>query len=325
MLQTISINYVLRRCVMKPQAILLPLIVCSAPVLAQENKAGLWHSGLYAGINAGFGVGTSSSVPTMSYPVIDGFPASFNNVPDPSLVVQKSPIFGGSALANTGIASVNQSGVIGGGQIGYNYLLTDRIIIGAETDFQGSGIGGSGRSTNAAIQNGFVTYPYGSLDVSGVSYGMNNLNTNIEWIGTVRGRAGALVTNSVLIFGTGGLAYASISGQSVNSQQYATNVSSKNIIYGDEYYGSSGPYFPGYSSNHSINTGWTVGGGAEWMASSNWSLKAEALYYDLGKMSLSAPTVVGDYYRPWVMNYTTSAFKYDGVIARFGLNYHFGK
>lgn len=310
---------------MKRLAVLFFAVLFAAPILAQDNNSGLWRSGIYAGVNAGFGVGTSSSVPTMSYPVIDGFPSSFNNVPDPSLIVQKSPTFGISALANTGIASVNQSGVIGGGQIGYNYFLTDQIIVGAETDFQGSGIAGSGKSTNAAIQNGLVTYPYGSLDVSGVSYGMNNLNTNIEWMGTVKGRAGVLVTNSVLIFATGGLAYGSISAQSINSQQYAFNVSSKNINFGDEYYGWPVLYFPGYSNNHSINSGWTAGGGTEWMASSNWSLKAEALYYDLGKMSLSAPTVVGQYYMPLTMNYTTSTFKYEGVIARFGLNYHFEK
>lgn len=310
---------------MKRLAVLFFSVLFAAPALAQDNAPGLWHSGIYAGINAGFGVGTSSFVPTMSYPVIDGFPSSFNNVPDPSLIVQRPIIFGISALANTGTAVVNQSGVIGGGQIGYNYLMTDRIIVGAETDFEGSGISGSGKSIGAANQSGFVTYPNGSISVSSTSFGTNNLNTNIEWIGTVRGRAGALVTNSVLIFASGGLAYGSIYGQSINSQQYATNVSSKNIIYGDEYYGLSMPYFPGHSNNHSINTGWTAGGGAEWMASTNWSLKAEALYYDIGKMSLSAPTVVGQYYMPLTMNYTTSAFKYDGVIARFGLNYHFGK
>lgn len=303
---------------------LLLAISCASPALAQESNTTLWRSGVYAGINAGFGVGTSSSVSTRSYPVIDRFPFSFNNVPDPSLIVQKPVVFGVSALANTGIASVNQSGVIGGGQIGYNYLLNDRVVIGAEADFQGSGIAGSGHSTDAAIQNGLATYPYGSLDVSGVSYGMNNINTNIDWIGTARGRAGALITNNILLFATGGIAYASISGKSINSEQYVFNVLSKNIIYGDESYGSSVPYFPGYSGNNAINAGWTVGGGTEWMASNNWSLKAEALYYYLGNSNLSAPAIVGEYYNPLVLNYTTTAIKYDGIIARFGLNYHFG-
>jgi len=309
---------------MTKKAILLLAISCASPALAQESNTTLWRSGVYAGINAGFGVGTNSSVSTRSYPVIDVFPSSFNNVPDPSLIVQKRVVFGVSALANTGIASVNQSGVIGGGQIGYNYLLNDRIVIGAETDFQGSGISGSGQSTNAAIQNGFITYPNGSLDVSGVSYGMNNINTNIDWIGTARGRAGALISSNILIFATGGLAYASVSGKSINSEQYAFNMLSKNIIFGDEASSSSMRYFPGYSSNHVINAGWTVGGGAEWMASNNWSLKAEALYYDLGKSNLAAPAIVGEYYNPLVLNYTTTAINYDGVIARFGLNYHFG-
>jgi outer membrane immunogenic protein len=31
--------------------------------------------------------------------------------------------------------------------------------------------------------------------------------------------------------------------------------------------------------------GWTAGGGLEWMGSPNWSVKAEYLYYDLGKIA----------------------------------------
>jgi outer membrane immunogenic protein len=33
-------------------------------------------------------------------------------------------------------------------------------------------------------------------------------------------------------------------------------------------------------------SGWTAGGGLEWMFMQNWSLKAEALYWDLGRMNV---------------------------------------
>jgi outer membrane immunogenic protein len=36
------------------------------------------------------------------------------------------------------------------------------------------------------------------------------LDQSLEWFGTVRGRAGVLVTPQVLLYGTGGLAYGSI-------------------------------------------------------------------------------------------------------------------
>ena len=34
--------------------------------------------------------------------------------------------------------------------------------------------------------------------------------------------------------------------------------------------------------NNTTLTGWTVGGGVEWLLNPNWSVKVEYLYYDFG-------------------------------------------
>ncbi len=96
---------------------------------------------------------------------------------------------------------------------------------------------------------------------------------SLDYLGTVRGRIGYLVTPTLLLYGTGGLAYGG-----ANS---STSV----------FQGISGPTFGittafGTAGSYSDTlVGWTAGGGLEWMFAPNWSAKLEYLYYDLGTAS----------------------------------------
>ena len=77
----------------------------------------------------------------------------------------------------------NTGGVIGGAQIGYNYRWMPLIVVGVETDFQGSGVGSSGLGATRSV----------------------------DWFGTVRGRAGVSMLNGqLLVYGTGGFAYGDL-------------------------------------------------------------------------------------------------------------------
>jgi outer membrane immunogenic protein len=80
------------------------------------------------------------------------------------------------------VGSANLNGVIGGGQIGYNWQV-NQWVFGLETDFQGSGQKGDG-------------------GVSGVAAYTNKL----DWFGTVRGRVG-YAFDRWLPYVTGGWAY----------------------------------------------------------------------------------------------------------------------
>ena len=64
------------------------------------------------------------------------------------------------------------------------------------------------------------------------------------------------------------------------------------------------------ASSDTSNAGWTVGGGLEWMFISQWSVKAEYLYFDTGNTSV---TLFG----------TPVTGKLTDSIARVGVNYHF--
>ena len=69
--------------------------------------------------------------------------------------------------------------------------------------------------------------------------------------------------------------------------------------------------------------------GAEWMFLPNWSAKVEYLYYDLGSVSygagVSAPLLLGGALgagSPMLSNPITASTRFNGSIARVGINYH---
>jgi opacity protein-like surface antigen len=70
--------------------------------------------------------------------------------------------------------------------------------------------------------------------------------------------------------------------------------------------------------------GWTAGGGLEWMVSPNWSVKAEYLYYDLGRLAFGAGGLTHFSAGPALFtDLPVASTRFDGHIVRVGLNYHF--
>jgi|SRR5665213_1326707 len=86
-----------------------------------------------------------------------------------------------------GSFSNNMRGVVGGGQLGYNWQF-GTWVAGLETDLQFSGQRNS------------------STDIIGPTTFAHT--DKITWFGTTRARLGALIMPATLLYGTGGLAYA---------------------------------------------------------------------------------------------------------------------
>jgi outer membrane immunogenic protein len=118
----------------------------------------------------------------------------------------------------------------------------------------------------------------------------------LDWFGTARGRVGFLPAERILLYATGGLAYGGFSG---SSWTLPLNIG---------------------TWSHT-QAGWTVGAGVEAALGSNWSIKFEYLYMDLGHVGGSSATVV-------VPGVTSAAYlfntKFTDSIARVGVNYKFG-
>jgi len=429
-------------------------------------------TGWYAGINFGGGWGTSNNATTTVTPFDDL--AQFFPRATPS---------GSLAGANSGTASLNQSGPIGGVQIGYNWQFSPLIVFGLEADIQGAAItsdrpGNTGTATQSFAGTSLFTKSVtttisaealqASFTNAAISAsGFDSVTADLNWLGTVRGRLGYLITPNLLLYATGGLAYGGVSASASDTLNFG-NLTADSFALG---YGRasglppvvatasaisgitpsatatattlvavailppplvgciaftnsictaaaltpttsgaaaatvgtgervsavniSGP--PTALANASVTgpvtaqssvsyvqvskplsvalattaqsfarvsdtkVGGTIGGGFEWMMAPNWSFKAEALYYDLGSVTVSTPltatinpiaaaasaglapiqaiglpapfstqaSATGAAINKFtgsatVSNAATTHVNFQGVIIRLGLNYHF--
>ena len=208
-------------------------------------------------------------------------------------------------------------GVIGGGQIGYNWQR-EMVVVGVEADFQGSGQKGSFDALCAGapegLQDGVCTPGHRGDNTFDPALPVAfNLAQKLDWFGTMRGRIGLAATPRVLLYGTGGLAYGHVSTSGSIS---ATNVGG--------FPGADGGTFTPVAASFASSTtkvGWTAGAGVEAAFADNWSAKLEYLYVDLGTVSGSLATpVIALSGAPLVVGYRSHVT--DNIL-RFGVNYRF--
>jgi outer membrane immunogenic protein len=190
----------------------------------------------------------------------------------------------------------NESGLNGNywSSTGFNNGVSNRLPSGA--------LGGAQIGYNYQISPRFVagletdfqgtTMGSGS-SINSLYYPVNrwqySMGTSLNWYGTVRGRVALAVVPQLLVFGTAGLAYG--------------NVSRNGLVL-----------------NGSTQTGWTAGGGAEWMFLPNWSAKLEYLYT---RMS-GGPTTVYNFYPSYPALLPLSVNNQTAwSTIRAGVNYHF--
>jgi opacity protein-like surface antigen len=144
------------------------------------------------------------------------------------------------------LTGVNSQGWVGGFQAGANWQ-TGSVVGGVELDLSSTGIKGSS------------TTPVGSIP-------MVTQTDKFELLGSARARLGYLVWPSVLLYGTGGLAWTQLD-QSVATTFGATTTT---------------------TSTPAWKFGWTAGAGGEarlW--NTNWLARLEYLHYDFGNSGAS--------------------------------------
>ena len=259
-------------------------------------------TGFYVGLNVGGAWDNNHSVDTVGRPV-QGFADG----------VGTGSFAANSAAAATGSTSFGNDGrFIGGGQIGYNWQF-GRGVAGFEAD-----IDGLTRQNTASILNNTVA-PFAFFGAGEVINSQITNTRTLDYLGTIRGRLGFLATPSFLLYATGGGAYG---GAKASTSIVQTN--NDCVLHPGD---CITPTAAALGSASTTRFGWTAGVGGEWMFAPNWSAKAEYLYYDLGNLSynstLTTPGLTFMAGSASVVNVQSTA-KFNGSIARVGINYHFG-
>jgi high affinity Mn2+ porin len=200
-----------------------------APLQPAEPAAYDW-TGLYFGGHTGYAWGNSNWTASSGGSVID---------------------HGSLDLAQSYDASNQGGSWFNGLQIGYNRMLENRVVIGAEADLSVSS---------------FANYLGNRIgNTIPVLQGAESYGDNVFLSGTARGRIGYAPGNW-LFYVTGGLAWTSEQFTLTNTNTNATD------------------------SSFQQRLGWAVGGGVEGPLVANWTWRAEYLYTAYGDRSIDFPS-----------------------------------
>lgn len=134
-----------------------------------------------------------------------------------------------------------ENGLVGGAHIGYDWQMGS-VVAGAVLDFDFTDLG------DEQVGNSITPATY-------------TIARDLDYLATLRGRLGYLVTDSALLYATGGLAYGKVDFSYSQPGSAATTTT---------------------SGGQDSDFGYTVGAGAETKITENISLGAEYLYTNLG-------------------------------------------
>jgi len=182
-------------------------------------------------------------------------------------------------------ANLNADGGIIGATVGYDKQF-GQAVIGIEGDFSWTDI------NQDAVHN----VP-GSPDIDFPPIGFET-TYQMDWLSTIRGRAG-FALNRWMLYGTAGFAFAQVSLDS--------SVAIGNPVMG---------VFAG--SKDETRTGWMEGGGGALAITDHIAVKAEALYYDRGHVSIRSTSPIDPEHNALVTDQDIH-----GVVARGGIDYRF--
>jgi outer membrane immunogenic protein len=252
-------------------------------------------TGFYLGGNVGYRGSQSNKVTTT------GSPGFINQ----TFELGASNITNALAQMANNHSSLNSYGFIGGGQVGYNYESGNGVLLGLNTDFDGSTNSHNTSTLQKTVKLADFAENYaGSLSI----------NQKINYLGTLRARLGYLFCPTFLVYAAGGLAYGNVT---LNTTWRAQE--------------SLGPaVFPAITPQNNTSktlTGWTAGGGIEWLFKPDWSAMLEYAYYSLNDLNSSvtlaqinrsvSPPVL------WGSATANTALSLSVWTIRFGINYHF--
>jgi outer membrane immunogenic protein len=259
-------------------------------------------TGFYVGGNAGYALSTNSSVNSVGLPNPCTATGNIGCVGVPNFNPPDVYSLSAAQAATFSTPSGRNGGFIGGGQFGWNYQFGSNTVVGFEADLQA--MTGSSHSFTLVSATPAPTFPGFPVNQTAT------VSTKLDFIGSVRARAGYLWTPNFLVYVTAGLAY----GEAEINSSITQSVVSAGLT----------PYSATVTDSN-LRFGGAIGAGLEWMIAQNWSVRGEYLYIGLGTASVNSTLVNVDHINGGNLSTTavvTSA-RFNENIARGALNYHF--
>jgi outer membrane immunogenic protein len=188
----------------------------------------------------------------------------------------------------------NNSGARVGAYFGVNWQVAPAWLVGVEADV--------GFNDKTSKVTGIVgcTINCGAFAGTGITPAFDSTSIRTSWDGSLRVRAGYLLTPAFLVYGTGGLAE-----RMIDANVTCNGATSPWCTFNDNQ----------TFSNH-LQTGWTIGGGLEWKALNNVVLRGEYRYSDYGTWSPTFFQGSADELHAKIDSHTH--------MALFGVSYLFG-
>ena len=137
-----------------------------------------------------------------------------------------------------------------GVHLGYNWQFAPTWVVGLEGDWSWTN-NSTSESVNTRTSAGVAFVPASPAVMS----------RDLDWLASIRGRLGFLVTPDLLLYGTGGAAFGHVNYTGTRSSVPPGTVWAVDF--------------------DKTASGWVVGGGAEWHWTSNLLVRAEYLFYRL--------------------------------------------
>ncbi len=198
---------------------------------------------------------------------------------------------------------VHSAGLLGGGQIGYNYQFANKWVLGAEGDVSGANLHGGATCGGTVGLAGVVGNGFGFP--IGFSPFFMNCNTKLNWLASATGRLGYSWDRSLLyVKGGAGFTNERVSiGCDVGPVNVPGNI--RNCL------NQAGVLINGISTSAN-RAGWTAGFGGEFAFDDHWSAKGEYDYYGFGTRTALASDGT-----------TSLSSRLNVQVTKVGLNYRF--
>jgi len=206
------------------------------------------------------------------------------------------------ALSNS--YDMTNNGWGAGGQIGCN-AQWGAAVVGLEGDWQWSHVATSADAAFAAFPNA------GNPTFTDPAH-TEHVDVNQRWFATARARGGFTPWERVLVYATGGIAWANY--RSNTAVNFAT------VPLGFFTQPFNGATHAGSAATTQV--GPVVGGGVEWAITNNWTVKAEYLYMRFDGFAYTSPLTAAAF--PFAPGYAwnTNITPREQVV-RLGVNYLF--